>query len=305
MAGSKKRPLWSGLPAGLRQRIEDLVGGAVTDAESCAGGFSPGFASRLTLAGGRRVFVKAMDGEAWPADAEHHRAEAAVAAGLPARVPTAALLGFFDDGRWTVLAFEHIDGAEPLRPWTADQLSRVVAATAALSLAVTPAPIPLSRDHPRLGGWGEIAGDPARVRRLRDVSSWASDHLDRLTATEPAGLAAARGDALVHFDLYPHNILLTRDRVVFVDWPHARLGAPVIDLVTLLSSAAADGIDPEPYLVGNFPSEDLDAILTAHAGFLLAGGLAPMPPGLEAIAAEKLRLGLGAIHWLRRRSTRA
>ena len=38
------------------------------------------------------------------------------------------------------------------------------------------------------------------------------------------------------------------DRVVFVDWPHARRGAPVIDLVTFLSSVAADGIDPRLFV---------------------------------------------------------
>lgn len=184
----------------------------------------------------------------------------------------------------------------------AGQLSRVVAATVALSVAVTPSPIRLRTDHPRLGGWAEIAGDPVRVQRLRGVSPWASDHLARLTGIEPAGLAAARGGSLVHFDLYPHNILLTDQGVVFVDWPHARLGAPVIDLITVLSSAAADGIDPEPYLpASSYDPAELDAILTAHAGFCLAGAVAPMPPGLEAIAAEKLRLGSGAVRWLRHR----
>ena len=42
--------------------------------------------------------------------------------------------------------------------------------------------------------------------------------------TGSEGCAAARGDALVHFVLNPHNILLTPAEVVIVDWPHARLG---------------------------------------------------------------------------------
>jgi hypothetical protein len=118
-------------------------------------------------------------------------------------------------------------------------------------------------------------------------------------------MGAAQGDSLVHFDLYPHNVLLTSDRVVFVDWPHARLGAPVVDLITLLSSVAADGIDPAPYLPLALPGLDnrpasFDAILVAHAGFLLAGAFAPVSPGLEAIADEKLRLGIGAVRWLQR-----
>jgi hypothetical protein len=129
--------------------------------------------------------------------------------------------------------------------------------------------------------------------------------VSRLVRLEAEGLAAARGDSLVHFDLYPHNILLTDRDVVFVDWPHARLGAPIIDLIAVLTSAAADGFDPAR-LLRDLPGSPgvVDAVLTAHTGFLLNGGLSPMPPGLEPIAAEKLRLGLGAARWLEARLAR-
>ncbi|HYN93774.1 MAG TPA: phosphotransferase [Pilimelia sp.] len=247
-----------------------------------------------------------MDGQAWPRELELYRAEAAIAARLPAAVPAPRLLGTHDDGRWTILAFDHVDGAEPARPWVAADLDRVVRAAGRLARAVTPSPIRLPRDHPRLGGWADLASDEPRLARLRAACPWAADNLGRLVALENEGLAAAAGDSLVHFDLYPHNILLTRDDVVFVDWPHARLGAPVLDLICVLSSAAADGLDPEPYLLraaGHPPAEPraVDAILSAHAGFLLAGAVTRMPPGLEPIAAAKLHLGVGAARWLRQR----
>jgi hypothetical protein len=303
---SKKRPRWADLPAPVRTSIEALLGGSVAHAESCAGGFSPGFASRLTLDSGRRAFVKAVDGQRWPTEASHCRAEADVAGRLPAGLPVARLLTAQDDGRWVILAFEHVDGAEPVQPWTAPQIRRVVTQAVALARAATPSPVDLPRDHPRLGGWARLAGQPSGPARLRTISTWASEHLSRLTVMERDGMDAAQGDCLVHFDLYPHNVLLTRDRAVFVDWPHARLGAPVIDLITLLSSVAADGIDPAPYVPEfgfgvNCQPAAFDAILAAHAGFLLAGALTPMPVGLEAIAAEKLRLGIGAVRWLQQR----
>ncbi|MBQ1052746.1 phosphotransferase [Micromonospora sp. C51] len=121
-----------------------------------------------------------------------------------------------------------------------------------------------------------------------------------------ARAARGTGDSLVHCDLYPHNILLSGDRVMFVDWPHARLGAPVIDLIALLTGMAADGIDSEPYLHAalpalNCPPASFDAILAAHTGFLMAGALAPMPAGLQAIAEEKLRLATAATQWLQHR----
>jgi aminoglycoside phosphotransferase (APT) family kinase protein len=304
MAASKDRPRWDELPLQVRAAIERLVGGTVIATRNCPGGFSPGLASRLTLAGGRRVFVKAMDAGAWPAEADTHRTEAVIAAALPAAVPAPRFLGAFDDGHWVVLAFEAVDGAEPSRPWDPADLRRVVAAVG--RLAATPAPVTLPHAHPRLGGWAELAGDRSRLTRLRDRSRWAADNIARLIRLEAAGLAAARGRSLVHFDLYRHNILLTSREVRFVDWPHARLGAPVVDLVIVLAGAAADGLDPEPLLRGPAGTVEpepaaVDAVLAAHAGFLLAGGLSPASAGLEAIVEAKLALGLGAVNWLRQR----
>jgi hypothetical protein len=306
MAASKRRPPWDELPAQVRAQIEQLIAGPVVRAENCAGGFSPGFASLLTLAGGRRAFVKAMDGDAWPSQAPWHRAEASVAAALPASIPAPRFLGSFDDGHWVALAFEGIDGTEPAQPWSLADLDRVLAAAGQLARAGTPSPIVLPRDHPRLGGWASLASDPSRRARLPARSAWAASHLPLLITLEDEGLAAAHGSSLVHFDMYPHNILLTEDRVLFADWPHARLGAPFIDLLLLLSSAAASGIDPEPILArqpqaAGIKPRTIDAVLGAHAGFCLAGALLPAPPGLEPITEAKLGLGQAAITWLAQR----
>jgi aminoglycoside phosphotransferase (APT) family kinase protein len=304
MAASKDRLRWEEMPLPIRAEVERLTGGTVIAARNCPGGFSPGLASRLTVAGGRRVFVKAMDADAWPAEAIAHRAEAVIAAALPATVPAPRFLGAFDDGHWVVLAFEDVDGAEPSRPWDPADLRRVVGAVR--RLAATPAPTTLPHAHPRMGGWAELAGDRSRLARLPDHSRWAADHIARLVRLEQEGLTAARGRSLVHFDLYPHNVLLTPGEVRFVDWPHARLGAPVVDLVIVLSSAAADGIDPEPFLCGRAGTAEpepaaVDAVLAAHAGFLVGGGLSPAPAGLEPIVEAKLHLGLGVVNWLRQR----
>jgi Phosphotransferase enzyme family len=303
---SKRRPLWAELPAPARARIEDLLACPVVAAQNCEGGFSPGFASRLTLADGRRAFVKAMDSDGWPAQALFHRAEARVAAALPASVPAPRFLGSFDDGRWVALAFESVDGTEPAQPWSLTDLDRVLAAVSQLGQVGTPSPIALPRDHPRLGGWASVARDPSRRARLPACSAWAASHLALLITLESEGLAAAQGPSLVHFDLFPHNILLTADEVLFADWPHARLGAPFIDLLLLLSSAASSGIDPEPILARHPLAADvepraIDAVLAAHAGFCVAGALLPAPPGLEPITEAKSSLGLATVEWLARR----
>jgi hypothetical protein len=302
MSASKDRLRWADVPAQGRAVVEELVRSRIIEARNCAGGFSPGFASRLVLADGRRVFVKAMDALAWPAEAELQRSEAEVAATLPPEVPAPRFLGSVDDEQWIALAFEDIEGTEPVRPWRRDELDRVLGAATRLASVR----VPLRSDHPRLGGWAEIAGDS--LAGLRQLHPWAADSLSRLVELEAEGMAAAEGTGLVHFDLYPHNILLAPERTVFVDWPHARLGSPLVDLVLLLSCAAGDGIDPEPLLSCHAPGAESErgavtAILAAHAGFLLAGGLAPAPPGLAAIGTAKVELARGALAWLRSRLT--
>lgn len=273
-----------------RDSVQRLVRGTVVGSQNCPDGFSPGLACRLRLGDGRRVFVKAIDGEAWPNEMDAYRAEAWIAQHLPDGAPAPRHLGSYDDGRWVILAFEDIDGQPPTCPWTHDQLEMVIGA---LDFGRLP-DVALPADHPRLGGWAEISD----VERLRDRSPWAAEHLAALIELERDGRSAATGDTLVHFDPYAHNILLTPRGPVFVDWPHARLGAPFVDLIILLSSVAVDGVDPEPYIGSG---HQIDAVLAAHAGFCLKGGLSTPAPGLEPIAAVKLAIGLAATDWLRRR----
>jgi hypothetical protein len=175
-----------------------------------------------------------------------------------------------------------------------------------MSQALTPSPVAKPADHPRLGGWAELAAEPSARAKLPAVSAWAVRNLGFLAELERAGLAAARGDTLVHFDALPHNILRTDRRVLFVDWPHARLGAPFIDLLTVLASAGGTGIDLDPLLAGQAVTAgtepaDLDGVLAALTGFWLSGGLAELSPALRPVAAAKLALGRGALCWLQRR----
>ena len=306
MSASKDRLRWIDLPEPVQTRIGQLVGGSVVAAANCEGGFSPGLAARLRLADGRRAFVKAMDGSAWPYQADFYRGEARVTAALPAGLPTPRFLGCDDDGSWVILAFACVDGAEPARPWRESDLERVLAAAGQL-VGVAPPVLPCVSDRNcRLGGWAGLAADDCRRERLAIQAPWAVSHLPLLMALEANGLTAVQGAALVHFDMYAHNILLTSKDVYFVDWPHARVGAPFIDTVLLLASAVADGVDPEPFiaaspLTANVDPSAIDGLLAAQAGFCLAGALQPPQPGLEPIYTAKLELGIAALDWLARR----
>jgi len=279
MPASKDRLRWDGLPAPVRAVIEELAGGRVVAATNCAGGYSPGLASRLDLADRRRVFAKAISSEDWPVEYAMYVDEARITGHLPTGVSAPRLIGTASYGAYLVLVFEYVDGREPGHPWRPDELERVLEA-----ITAHPAPEGLPTDFPRLGGW----------REAPDVPGWDRSELIEL---EDRGMEVVQGNELVHGDLYPHNIVLGADRVYFVDWPHARRGSASLDVIAVLSTTAWHGLDPEPYaakhpLTARLARDDLTAILAAHAGFCLKGA------GPGPVGEYKRGLGMAALDWL-------
>jgi hypothetical protein len=301
---SKRRAEWAHLPAGVQKAIENLLGGRIASAVNCPGGFTPGFASRLRLAGGRRVFVKAMDGVRWPMHFEWHRTEARIAPSLPESVPAPRCIGSTEADGWIAIAFEDIGGREPAQPWTADDLERTLDALTDLATMLTPSPIDLPRDNPRLGGWRAVANDSTLTGRLADMSSWAAEKLDSFVDLEERGKhIAAHGETLVHFDVFAQNILLTDEKVYFVDWPFARVGARFVDLVMFVASAglspeASNDIVSRHALSRDVEADEITAVLAANTGRCALGALADPPPGIEAVRDAYIGLARGALEWL-------
>jgi phosphotransferase family enzyme len=296
---------WAELPDTLRKSIEVALGSTVVDAAGQVGGFSPGAAARVRLADGRRVFVKAI-GATQNADAlAFYRREAGIAGRLPAHVAAPRLLwsGGGDDG--AALVFEDVEGHTPPLPWRPADWTRVHDALVALSADLTPSPLDLPRADPDLfSGWRALAADPSLAARL---DPWARENLDRLAALEAGWPEAAAGDTLVHLDLRADNILLTGDRVLFVDWPHAAVGAPWFDLLGMLPSVAMQG-GPDPAdvwrtspLARAADPAAVDSVLAGIAGFFVHGSLLPPPPGLPRLREFQRLQGEPALAWLRSR----
>ena len=275
-------------------------------AETQPGGFSPGVAARLETVDGGRAFVKAISSHPNPDSPGFHRQEARNAAALPADAPVPRLLWTHDDGDWVVLLFEDVDGAHPILPWRDDELSRVLAALTDLGAALTPSPIDAppvaaSLEH-LLNGWRSFAaaGPP--------TDGWAARHLADLVALESRWADGASGSTLLHTDLRADNILLTGERVVFIDWPWACVGAAWIDLANMLPSVAMQG-GPEPWtLFDAHPvseGADADAVtayVAALAGFFLWQGDQPPPPGLPTLREFQRAQGAPALRWVRHRT---
>lgn len=299
------RIAWEAAPDPLRGRIEAVLGGTVTQGRDLSGGSSPGLVALLRTRAGAEAFVKAVETRYVP-EARLHRDEAAIAAALPRTAPTPRLLGSFEDEAWVGLVFEAVHGRPPQRTWPAAEAERVLALVSELAATGTPAPEPVpaaEARRPRLGGWRWFTEDEDRPRRLAEVSPWAARHLEDLCALEQRGLIAARGESLVHFDLHTRNVLVGEKRVWAVDWAFATRGNPLIDLVTLLSSMSAEGVEAQPYAAGHplaarADPEELNGLIAAHAGFCLAASFRPAPPRRQPILDLKREFGLGALRWL-------
>jgi aminoglycoside phosphotransferase (APT) family kinase protein len=310
----------------VRAAIEGWLASPVASAVTQPGGFSPGLAARLLTADGRRVFVKAVGPELNPDAPRFHRREGVIVAALPTTAPVPRLLWSYDEGSgadpaqaapndpdgWVVLVFEDVEGRHPALPWRDDELDRVLGALEALAVSLTPSPLPPAltvtagdwlRRHGR--GWQRLLRADPEIRARRDA--WSAQHEAMLADLEAQAPTAAEGDTLLHFDTRADNLLLTPERVFVVDWPHARVGQPWIDLILFAPSMAMQGGPaPEALLarsaVGRAADPDaVTAVVAAVAGYFTWQSLLPPPPGLPTLREFQAAQGAVARRWLAER----
>ncbi|MFI6981401.1 phosphotransferase [Embleya sp. NPDC050154] len=298
------RMSWEAAPAALRAAVEARLGAPVTRAVTQLGGFSPGVAARIELADGRRAFVKAVGTEANPDTPDLHRTEARITAALPAAAPVPNLLAVIDLDDWVALVFEDIDGHTPVQPWRLEDLARVLTAYSEFTAGMDPSPI----EVPTIAeAFAKTFGAWRRGFDSEPFGPWTRANVDRLAARAADWKSAAEGTALVHCDLRADNILLTPDRVVFVDWPWAVIGAAWFDVVVMAPSVIMHNGDPaidliEAHLAARRVDPDrITTVLAAAAGFFAESSLRPAPPGLPTLRPFQRAQAHGALTWLRRR----
>lgn len=304
---------WSELPERIRAEVERRLGSPVVTARTQDGGFSPGVAARLTLADGGRAFVKAVSPERNAITPSVYRREARIVAAIPTEAPVPRLLWTLDDDSdgWVVLAFEDVDGRQPTLPWRANELDLVLAAMAALAADLTPSPLrpPLVADAAEAFGaaddlsWASLVAAPNPA-----LDEWSARHLQRLAALEASAGEAARGDTLQHFDIRADNLLISADGVRIVDWPHAHIGQPWLDLIWFAPSVTMQGGPLPEDLVRRYPpardadAGALDAVVAAVAAYFTAGSLLPPLPGLPTLRAFQAAQAEVARAWVAART---
>ncbi|MBF6331408.1 phosphotransferase [Nocardia transvalensis] len=274
------------------KRIGDLLGDTVLDSRALAGGHS--HETWLLVLSQRSVVVRLGDAD--------HATEAAVMAAAEKHVPVPAVITVLpaipaDEQLRSAMVLDHVAGTPLSHVLSDDSLSSTdfhrlgcevgrVAATvgsvrfdrpgffAGSDLAVSPMP-PWSEQLPAFADQC-MAATPETRLDLPTRTAWA----DLCTAHSPALTAVDHHARLVHSDLNPKNLLVTRASqhwqvAAVLDWEFSYSGCPYADAANM----ARFGRDyPEPFLDGftDAFADHLPDDLAASADFAYLGRVLDM-----------------------------
>jgi hypothetical protein len=284
----------------LRARLEELLGARIAAWRHRAAAWQPpegvpGGTQRfaLELADGRRAFVKhAADGEmaAWL------RREQEVYGHLDGAPFMPKVLASDDGESGPLLVLEDLSDAHWPPPWSTEQVDAVVSTVREVGAATPPPRTPeLPAYIPDLAsGWAAVAADPEPFLRLALVDeAWLEDALPALVSASAA--APVAGDALMHLDVRGDNLCFRAGRVVLVDWNHACIGNPDVDVAFFAAGLAAEG--------GPQPDEllpDSGGLSAVVSGFFAARAGLPPPTFAPTVRSLQLAQLVPALAWTRR-----
>jgi hypothetical protein len=234
------RTPYDAIPERVRHWVDERLGSTVVEWQDQVGGMSPGCATRLVCADGRRAFVKAVGAGLNPDSPTLFRREIEVLGLLGDGPLWADLRASYDDGDWVALLLEDVAGGHPDLT-DDDEMESVLRATDQLAETLAGVPVPGAPTADSLSQPGLVS---ARAR----FRAWSSalDHLAELpddlvpavVRRDPVRLRRlvgllddADGDTqLTHWDIRVDNLLQPGPgRIVFVDWGAAAVGPPWAD----------------------------------------------------------------------------
>ncbi|WP_181785498.1 aminoglycoside phosphotransferase [Streptomyces phytophilus] len=209
---SMPRIHWDALPLAARAAVQEHTG-PVLEARTAGGGVNSGIATLLRTAAGE-VFVKGMPA-GHPQIRTQHR-EAAINPHLPGSCPR--LLWHTEAADWDLLGYERLKGRHAGYTPGSPDLPLITEAVTELQRTPCPDGVPVKRAEQR---WAAYA--------------------------DPDAAELFAGDALLHTDLAPHNVIVD-ERAHLIDWAWPTRGASWIDPAVLIlrlmeaghTAAAAD-----------------------------------------------------------------
>jgi hypothetical protein len=203
------------------------------------------------------------------------------------------VLGFDDDGSRPVLALEDLSDADWPPPWSDQRVVAVLDAVRAIHETEPPAHLEWE-DEDGEADWRAIAGDPATFLALGlCAADWLTGALPQLRVA--AGVAPLAGDALVHLDIRSDNLCIRDGRATVIDWNHARLANPDLDIAFWLPSLHAEGGPPPETILPDSPG-----LAAWVAGFFCARAGQPQIADAPHVRALQLRQAASALPWAAR-----
>ncbi len=306
---------WPDMPRRVRSEVEAWLGSKVLCAATQPTGFSPGIAAVLTTDDDRQLFIKAVAPAPNPITPTMHRQEIKVVSAMPDDAPVPRLLWSYDEGKdgWVALIFEHVEGRHPEQPWRVEELDSVIVALEDVGATLTPSPLPTSivgtasdMFATEICGWRTMLDE--RQSRLDCLDEWSRRHIEILAAIEKTTADVLGGDTLLHMDIRADNILLTSERVWFLDWPHACKGPSWLDVVAFAPSVTMQGGPTPEEVISRHSacraaeSNAITAAVVSIAGYFTRQGLLPSPPGLPTVREFQRAQGLVAREWAAQRA---
>lgn len=181
------------------------------------------------------------------------------------------VLGFDDDGSRPVLALEDLSDAYWPPPWTDGRVASVLDTLSAVHQTAPP-------DHLGEKGsddgadWIGIAVDPGPFLLLGLCSpAWLEASLPALIDASARALLV--GGSLIHLDVRSDNLCFRDGQALVIDWNHAAVGNPDLDVAFWLPSLQAEGGPPPEAILPGAP-----ALAAWVAGFFCArAGGEPLP----------------------------
>jgi thiamine kinase-like enzyme len=223
----------------LAFRIERLIGAEVESYRPVAGGYTPAI-RLLCRTTTTSFFVKVG---ATPLTSEFLRREIRIYTSIcGAFVPT--LVACEEHESAPILIIEDLSAHHWPPPWDERRVELVLAQIHAMHNTKVSLESYAQVHGTRGSSWQAVAAAPEPFLALGVADArWLEAALPLLIRHEEQ--CSIDGNSLTHWDLRSDNICLTESRAIFVDWNHACLSNPQLDLGFWLPSLAYEG-GPEP-----------------------------------------------------------
>ena len=246
----------------LAWRIERLIGAKIESYRPVEGGYTP--AIRLLCSTTKASFFVKIGST--PLTSEWLRREIRMYTCIRGDF-LPHLVAWEDHASAPILVIEDLSAHQWPPPWDERRIDLVL--TQIDVMHKTPAPLePYAQVHgTHRAGWQAVAADPAPFLTLGIADGrWLDMALPLLIRHEER--CKTGGNSLTHWDLRSDNICITESRALFVDWNHACLSNPQLDLGFWLPSLAYEGGPAPEHLLPDAPdiAAWVSGFFAAHAG---------------------------------------